>query len=74
FDVYARNPTTKMLELAMKSIDEPAFTQAVCDAATKIGDKMQGKSPQVAEAMKKVLEKSTDEAVKNKAKIVLDRQ
>ncbi len=74
FEVYARYPSLKMLDLTMSQIDAPAFTERACEAAVVIGEKLQGKSPKTAEAMKKVIEKSAKDPTKAKAKIVLDRQ
>ena len=74
FEVYARYPSLKTLDLALEHLDNPAFTERVAEVAVIIGEKLQGKSPKTADAMKKVLEKSKNDQTKAKAKIVLDRQ
>lgn len=74
FDVYGRYPSLKMLELTMKHIDNEAFREKACEAAVQIGEKLQGKDPKIAEAMKKVIEVSKNNGLKDKAQIVLNRQ
>jgi len=74
FEVYASHPSLKMLGLAMQHIDNAAFAETAAKAAVTISEKLQGKDPQIADAMKKVIEKSQDDPIKAKAKIVLDRQ
>ncbi|MDR3181590.1 MAG: HEAT repeat domain-containing protein [Planctomycetaceae bacterium] len=73
-DVYWRHPSLKMLSELMQYIDEPALTENVCDAAVKLSEKIQEKSPAVKKAMETVLEKAKDNTVKDKARIVLSRQ
>ena len=74
FEVYAKFPSLTMLNLAMQHIDNPAFMERAAQSAVDIGDKIPGKSPKTADAMKKVIEKSKNDQTKAKAKIVLDRQ
>lgn len=73
-DVYWRKPTLKMLAATMKHIDTEVFREKACETAVTICEKLQGKSPEIADAMKKVLEKSTNSVLKDKAQIVLNRQ
>lgn len=74
FDVYGRYPSLKMLELTMKQIDNEAFREKACEAAVQICEKLQGKDQKIAEAMKKVIEVSKNNGLKDKAQIVLNRQ
>ena len=74
FEVYASHPSLKMLGLAMQHIDNTAFAETVAKSAVTICERLQGKDPQIVDAMKKVIEKSKDDQIKAKAKIVLDRQ
>jgi HEAT repeat protein len=74
FDVYARNPSLKVLDAAVKYLDNEAFKEKAAEAAVAIGEKLQGKSPQTADAMKKVIFISSNSSIKERAKRVLDKQ
>ncbi|MDR3232550.1 MAG: HEAT repeat domain-containing protein [Planctomycetaceae bacterium] len=73
-DVYWRHPSLKMLAEVMKYIGDPALTEQTCESAVKLSEKIQEKSPDVKKAMESVLEKTKDNAVRDKARIVLGRQ
>lgn len=74
FEVYGKFPSANMLALTMKQIDNDAFREKACETAVAIGEKLQGKSPETAEAMKKVIEKSANDELKGRARRVLEKQ
>jgi HEAT repeat protein len=74
FEVFARNPSLKVLETAVKYLDNEKFQEKAAEAAVAIGEKLQGKSSQTADAMKKVIFQSRNDNLKERAKRVLDKQ
>jgi HEAT repeat protein len=74
FDVFARNPSLKVLEAAVKYLDNEKFKEKAAESVVAIGEKLQGKSPQIANAMKKVIEKTANNTIKERAQRVLDKQ
>jgi HEAT repeat protein len=74
FDVFARNPSLKVLDAAAKYLDNEKFKEKAAESVVAIGEKLQGKSPQTADAMKKVLEKTANNNFKERAQRVLDKQ
>ncbi|MCL2743769.1 MAG: HEAT repeat domain-containing protein [Planctomycetaceae bacterium] len=73
-DVYSRWPSLTMLDKAVKYLDDAELKEAACDAAVKIAEKLQGKDKKIVDAMNKVLAVSGNNAVKDKAKIILTKQ
>ncbi len=74
FEVYAKYPTLKTLDLTMQQLGSDAFREKACETAVLIAEKLQGKSPAIVDAMKKVIDTTANDALKAKAKNVLDRQ
>ncbi|MDR2438456.1 MAG: HEAT repeat domain-containing protein [Planctomycetaceae bacterium] len=74
FDVFARNPSLKVLDVAVKYLDNEKFKEKASETVVAIGEKLQGKSPQTADAMKKVIEKTANNSIKERAQRVLDKQ
>jgi len=74
FDVFARVVSINSLEKAVSYIDHDTLRERAADATVTIGEKLQGKDPKIAAAMRKVLEVSTRDPVKARARRVLDRQ
>jgi hypothetical protein len=74
FDVYARIISITSLEKSASYLDHATLRERAADATVTIGEKLQGKDPKIAAAMKKVLEVSNNNPVKARAQRVLDRQ
>ncbi|MDR3196749.1 MAG: HEAT repeat domain-containing protein [Planctomycetaceae bacterium] len=74
FDVFTRNPSLKVLDVTVNYLDNETFKEKASETAVAIGEKLQGKSPQTANAMKKVIEKTANNSVKERAQRVLDKQ
>ncbi|MDR0336794.1 MAG: HEAT repeat domain-containing protein, partial [Planctomycetaceae bacterium] len=74
FDVFARYPSLKVLETTVKYLDSETFKEKAAESVVVIGEKLQGKSPQTADAMKKVIEKTANNNIKERAQRVLDKQ
>ena len=74
FDVFARIISVRSLEQTVSYLGNAALRERAAEAAVAIGEKLQGKDMKIADAMKKVLELSTNEAVKERAKRILDKQ
>jgi HEAT repeat protein len=74
FDVYARNPKLKFFEAAAKHLDNEAFKKKAEETLVIIGEKTQDKGKQIADTMKKIIEQSTNNDIKERAKRVLDKQ
>jgi len=74
FDVYARVISIASLEKAVSYLDNATFRERAADSAVAICEKLQGKDPKITEAMKKVLQVSTNDLVKGRAQRVLERQ
>ncbi|MDR1269138.1 MAG: HEAT repeat domain-containing protein, partial [Planctomycetaceae bacterium] len=74
FDVFARNPSLKVLGVAVQYLDNEKFKEKAAESIVTIGEKLQGKSPQTADAMKKVIFQSRNDNIKERAKRVLDKQ
>lgn len=74
FDVFARVVSINSLEKSASYLDNAALRERAADATVTIGEKLQGKDPKIATAMKKVIEVSGSNPVKARAQRVLDRQ
>jgi hypothetical protein len=74
FDVFARNPSLKVLGVAVQYLDNEKFKEKAAESIVTIGEKLQGKSPQTADAMKKTIEKTANNNIKERAQRVLDKQ
>jgi hypothetical protein len=74
FQAFTKYPSTKMLEEAMKLLDDASIRENACTAAVDVAEKIQGTSQATADAMKKVIETSKNETTKERAKRVLDKQ
>jgi HEAT repeat protein len=74
FDVFARNPSLKVLDAAVNYLDNEKFKEKAAESVVVIGEKLQGKSRQTADAMKKVIEKTANNSIKERAQRVLDKQ
>ncbi|MDR1485388.1 MAG: HEAT repeat domain-containing protein [Planctomycetaceae bacterium] len=76
FDVYARNPTPKVFDVAAKYLDveSPKLREKAAETVVVIGEKLQVKSQKTADAMKKVIDQTTNQNLKDRAKLVFDKQ
>ncbi len=74
FQAFTKYPSAKMLEEAMKLVDDATIKEPACAAAVSVAEKIQGASQATADAMKKVLETSKDDKTTERAKRVLDKQ
>ncbi|MDR2170419.1 MAG: HEAT repeat domain-containing protein [Planctomycetaceae bacterium] len=76
FDVYIRNPSQNVFDVAAKYLDNDNenIRNKAAETVVGIGEKLQVKSPKIAETMKKVIEQSKNENLKERAKRVFDRQ
>ncbi|MDR2117297.1 MAG: HEAT repeat domain-containing protein [Planctomycetaceae bacterium] len=74
FDVFVRNPSLKVLDVTVQYLSNEKFKENASETAVAIGEKLQGKSPQIADAMKKVIETTANNNVKERAQRVLDKQ
>jgi HEAT repeat protein len=74
FDVFARVVSIKSLEQAASYLDHATLKDRAAETAVSIGEKLQGKNPATAAAMKKVLEVSGNDTIKERAQRVLDKQ
>lgn len=73
-DAYSRWPSLTMLDNVMKFLSDAELKEAVCEAAVKICEKLQGKDPKIVDAMKKTIEATGNQGLKDRAQIVLSRQ
>lgn len=73
-DAYGRWPSLKTLQAVVPFIDNADLQKKACEEAVKICEKLQGKDAKIVEAMKKVSETTADNALKDRAKRVLDKQ
>jgi HEAT repeat protein len=74
FDVFVRVISLKSLEQTVSYFDNAALRAKAAETAVAIAEKLQGKDAKIAAAMKKVLEVSGNDAVKERAQRVLDKQ
>jgi HEAT repeat protein len=76
FDVYVRNPSPKVLLVTAKYLDieNEKLRNKAAETAVAIGEKLQVKSKDIADVMKKVIDQTKDENLKEKAKRVFDKQ
>ncbi|MDR1479740.1 MAG: HEAT repeat domain-containing protein [Planctomycetaceae bacterium] len=76
FDVYDRNPSPKVFDVAANYLDvgSEKLRDRAAQTVVTIGEKLQVRSPKVADAMKKVIDQSKNENLKERAKRVFDKQ
>ncbi|MDR2762663.1 MAG: HEAT repeat domain-containing protein [Planctomycetaceae bacterium] len=76
FGVYERNPTLNTFNVAAKYLDNDneKLRDKAAETLVVIGEKLQVKSPTIADAMKKVIEQSKNEKLKERAKRIFDKQ
>lgn len=74
FDVFARNPSPKMLDMTLTYLADPELRERAAEIAVVVAEKLQGKSAKTAEAMKKVQETTQNESLKGRAEVVLQKQ
>ncbi|MCL2306560.1 MAG: hypothetical protein FWC43_14575 [Planctomycetaceae bacterium] len=74
FQAFTKYPSAKMLEEAMKLLDDDSIREKACEAAVSVAEKIQGASQATADAMKKVIETARGEQTKERAKRVLEKQ
>ena len=73
FDVFDRVVSLDSMEAAMAHIDNAAFRERAAEVAVNIAYRLQGRDARATAALNKVLEVSTNEAVKERAQRVLAR-
>lgn len=73
-DVYWRYPSLKTLAEAAKYLDNNTFKEKAGESTVKLCEKLQGKAPEIAAAMRKVIAVCSTQATKDSAQRVLDRQ
>jgi hypothetical protein len=74
FDVYSRIASIPSLEKTVVYLDNATFRERAAESAVAVAERIQGRNPRTAAAMRKVIEVSTTAAVKARAQRVLDRQ
>jgi HEAT repeat protein len=76
FDVYTRNPSPKVFEVAAKYLESESemLRDKAEETVVAIGEKLQVKSQKTADVMKKVIDQSKNENLKVRAKLVFDKQ
>ena len=74
FDVFARNPSPKMLEAAVAYLADAELKDKAVETVIIVGEKIQGKSPATAAAVQKAADATANEGLKARAKVVIDKQ
>jgi hypothetical protein len=74
FEIFKRMINTASVNAALSYADQPEYSEKACDAAVFVAEKIQGTSPELQEAMKKVVEIAKSQELKDRAAKVLQRQ
>lgn len=74
FEIFKRMIDIGSVQAALSYTDQPEFSEDACQAAVFIAEKIQGTSPELKDAMNKVLETTKDQSLKDRASKVLERQ
>ena len=74
FEIFKRMINIGSVQAALSYTDQPDFSEDACQAAVFVAEKIQGTSPELKDAMNKVLEITKDQSLKDRASKVLERQ
>ena len=74
FDVYTRVVSIASLERAVSHFEHETLRERAAETAVAIAERLQGRDAKMIDAMRKVLDVSTNDAVKSRAQRILDRQ
>ncbi len=74
FEIFKRMITINSVNAALSYTDQPEYCEKACETAVFIAEKINGTSPELQEAMKRVLETTKSQDLKDRASKVLERQ
>ena len=74
FEIFKRMITINSVNAALSYTDQPEYGEKACETAVFIAEKINGTSPELQEAMKRVLETTKSQDLKDRASKVLERQ